>query len=160
MERKDLSLMLDDIKLNVRVGAILEYKGKILVEKNKKVDFGVITGGRIRTLESGREALIREIKEELNINLAEEKIELKALIENFFEFNNKIYHELYFVYKIELSNDYGIEDGFENVDNDDSKFHWYTKDEFKKQKILPVILKEIVDNTEFKNYIVNDLDKK
>lgn len=157
MERQDLSLMLGDVKLNIRVGAILEYNGKILVEKNKKVDFGVITGGRIRTLESGKEALIREIGEELNIDLSNENFELKALIENFFRFNNKTYHELYFVYKTELSNDYNIENGFENADNDDSRFYWYTKEEFKKQNILPAILKEIIENKEFKNYIVNDL---
>ena len=160
MEKPDLSLMLGDIKLNIRVGAILEYNGKILVEKNKKVDFGVITGGRIRTLESGQEALIREIKEELDVDLSKEKFNLQALIENFFEFNNKTYHELYFVYKAELSSDYGIENGFDNKDNDYSKFYWYTTEQFKKQNILPSILKEIIENKEFKNYIVNDLNKK
>lgn len=157
MERKDLSLMINDVKLNIRVGAILEYNEKILVEKNKTVDFGVITGGRIRTLESGKEALIREIKEELAIDLSNESFELLSLIENFFVFNDKTYHELYFVYKAKLSSNYGIEDGFENADNDDSRFYWYSKEEFKKQNILPAILKEIIDNKEFKNYIVNDL---
>ena len=61
---KDLSIMIDDAKLNVRVGAILRYKGKILVEKNTSVDFGVVPGGRIKTMESTRDALIREVREE------------------------------------------------------------------------------------------------
>ena len=59
---KDLSIMIDDAKLNVRVGAILRYKGKILVEKNTSVDFGVVPGGRVKTMESTRDALIREVK--------------------------------------------------------------------------------------------------
>lgn len=160
MEKKDLSLMIDDVKLNIRVGAILEYNDKILVEKNKTVDFGVITGGRIRTLENGKEALIREIKEELNVDLSKEEFKLISLIENFFNFNNKTYHELYFVYKVKLSDNYGIEDGFENADNNDSNFYWYTKEEFAKQNILPAILKEIIYNEEFKNYVVDDINKK
>jgi len=157
MKNQDLSIMLGNIKLNIRVGAILEYNEKILVEKNNSVDFGVITGGRIRTLESGKEGLIREIKEELDVDLSKEDFKLMSLIENFFEFDNKTYHELYFVYKVVLSNDYGIKDGFQNADNDDSKFYWLSKEEFKSQNILPSILKEIIENKEFKNYVVNDL---
>lgn len=157
MEKLDLSTMLGDIKLNIRVGVILEYNNKILVEKNKTVDFGVITGGRVKTLESGTETIIREAKEELGIDLSNEKLELISFIENFFDFDNKSYHELYFVYKVELSSDYEITDGFENIDNNDSKFYWYTKEEFKQQNILPAILKEIIYNKEFKNYVVKDL---
>lgn len=157
MEKLDLSTMLGDIKLNVRVGAILEYDNKILVEKNKTVDFGVIAGGRVKTLESGIETIIRETKEELGIDLSNENFELISFIENFFNFDNKTYHELYFVYKVELSSDYGIKDGYENIDNNDSRFYWYTKEEFQQQNILPAILKEIVYNKEFKHYVVNDL---
>lgn len=157
MEKLDLSTMLGDIKLNVRVGAILEYDNKILVEKNKTVDFGVIAGGRVKTLESGIETIIRETKEELGIDLSNENFELISFIENFFNFDNKTYHELYFVYKVELSSDYGIKDGYENMDNNDSNFYWYTKEEFNHQNILPAILKEIVYNKKFKHYVVNDL---
>lgn len=157
MEKQDLSIMIDDIKLNIRVGVIIEYNNKILVEKNKSVDFGVIPGGRIRTLESGQEALIREINEELEIDLSKEKFKLISLIENYFEFNNKTYHEIYFVYKTMLSKDYGIVNGYENADNNDSRFYWYTKEEFKQQNILPANLKEIIYNEEFKNYVVKDI---
>lgn len=157
MESLDLSTMIGDIKLNIRVGVILEYNNKILVKKNKTVDFGVIPGGRVKTLESGSETIVRELNEELGVDLSNESFKLISFIENFFNFNNKTYHELYFVYKVELSSDYGIKDCFENIDNNDSNFYWYTKEDFKQQNILPDILKEIVHNKEFKNYIVNDL---
>ena len=62
--------------------------------------------------------------------------------------------------KINLKSNMGIEDGFENADNNDSSFYWYDHEEFKKQNILPSILKEIIENKEFKHYIINDLDKK
>ena len=52
---KDLSVMIDDVKLNIRVGAIIKYQDKILVEKNKNVDFYVVPGGRVKTLENSKE---------------------------------------------------------------------------------------------------------
>ena len=157
MNKQDLSTMIGDVKLNIRVGAILEYQNKILIEKNKAIDYCVLPGGRIHTLESTEEAIIRELKEELGIDISYKKIKIISIIENFFEKDNKKYHELYYLYKIELDNDYNIKDGFENIDNNDSDFYWYTKEQFKTNNILPGILKEIIDNQEFKNYTVKDI---
>ena len=159
MSNKDLSIIIYDIKLNIRVGAIIQYQNKILVEKNKNVDFAVIPGGRIKTLESSPTSLIREIKEELGLDLNNEKIEMISLIENFFTFNNQKYHELYFVYKINLKQDYNLKNGIINLDNKDSTYYLLNEDDFQKTKILPNILKEIVLTKEFKHYIVNDLNK-
>ena len=159
MNNNDLSTMIDDIKLNIRVGAIIQYQNKILIEKNKNVDFSVIPGGRIKTLENSKEALIREIKEELGIDLSNEKFEMISLIENFFEFDNKKYHELYFVYKIDLKQDYDIKDGMTNLDNQESSYYLLNQEEFQKTNILPNILKEIILTKEFKHYIVNDLNQ-
>ena len=149
--------MIGDVKLNIRVGVILEYNKKILIEKNKEFDYCVLPGGRIHTLESTEEALIREVKEELGIDISEKNLKIFSIIENFFEKDNKNYHELYYLYKIELDNDYNIKDGFENIDNNDSDFYWYTREKFKENNILPSILKEIIDNKDFKNYIVKDI---
>ena len=157
MKNKDLSTMIGDVKLNIRVGVILEYNKKILIEKNKEFDYCVLPGGRIHTLESTEEALIREVKEELGIDISEKNLKIFSIIENFFEKDNKNYHELYYLYKIELDNDYNIKDGFENIDNNDSDFYWYTREKFKENNILPSILKEIIDNKDFKNYIVKDI---
>ena len=157
MKNNDLSIMIGDVKLNIRVGVILEYNKKILIEKNKEFDYCVLPGGRIHTLESTEEALIREVKEELGIDISEKNLKIFSIIENFFEKNNKNYHELYYLYKIELDNDYNIKDGFENIDNNDSDFYWYTREKFKENNILPSILKEIIDNKDFKNYIVKDI---
>ena len=129
MNNKDLSTMIDDTKLNIRVGAIIQYQNKILIEKNKNVDFSVIPGGRIKTLENSKEALIREIKEELGID------------------------------KVDLKQDYGIKDGIINLDNQDSNYYLLSQEQFQQANILPNILKEIILTKEFKHYIVNDLNQ-
>ena len=154
---KDLSIMIDDAKLNVRVGAILRYKGKILVEKNTSVDLGVVPGGRIKTMESTRDALIREVREEIGIDLTKYDMNIVSFIENFFEFDGKNYHELYYLYNVEIDDECNLYDGMPNYDNDGSKYYLLSDDEFKKDRILPEVLKEIITNDSFKNYIVNDL---
>ena len=102
MDAKDLSIMIENVKLNIRVGVILEYNNKILVEKNKKVDFGVITGGRIRTLESGPKALVREVEEESGIKVEKEEIQPFFLRKKYYrdypeENSNSCYEYHYYV---------------------------------------------------------------
>ena len=155
---KDLSVMINNVKLNIRVGAIIKHQNKILVERNKNVDFSVVPGGRVQTLETSLEALLREINEELGIDLSKETFELASLIENYFTFDNKNYHELYFVYKVDLKEEYNLNNGIENLDNSDSSYYLLTPEEFEKEKILPEITKEIIKEKEFKHYLINDLN--
>lgn len=154
---KDLSVMIDDVKLNIRVGAIIKYQNKILVEKNKNVDFYVVPGGRLKTLEDSKTALLRELKEELGINFSNEDFKVKSYIENFFTFDNNKYHELYLLYEVTLENDYNLQDGMPNLDNINTNYYLFSHEEFKQHKILPEKLKEIIDNNEFKHYVVNDI---
>lgn len=158
MAKKDLSVMIEETKLNIRVGAIIKYQNKILVERNKNVDFSVLPGGRIQTLETSHVALLRELDEELGIDLSKEKFELASLIENFFTFDNKKYHELYFLYKVELKGDYNLNNGIKNLDNNDSSYYFLNQEELEKEKMLPDIVKQIEKEKEFKHYIINDLD--
>lgn len=154
---KDLSVMINDVKLNIRVGCIIKYQNKILVEKNKNVDFAVIPGGRVQTLENSNNTLIRELKEELGIDFSNEQFNLISIIENFFKFDNTKYHELYLVYQTELKNDYNLQDGFTNLDNQDSKYYFLSEEAFKQEKLLPDILKDLTKEKEFKHYIVDEL---
>ena len=159
MNNKDLSVMINNIKLNIRVGAIIKYQDKFLIEKNKNIDFAVIPGGRIKTLENSKEALVREVKEEIGIDISNESFEIIALIENFFEFNNNKYHELYIVYKIDLKEEYNLTDNFTNLDDINAYYNLITLEELQKTKIMPNILKEITTAKEFKHYIVDNLNK-
>lgn len=158
-EKKDISLMIDDVKFNFRVGAILEYNGKVAIEKGDEV-FGVIPGGRVKVLEDVKSTLIREIQEEMHFDLSNKEMSLHSIIENFFVYNNTKFHELYFVYKIVLDeNDEIVNKGKDEFINYDSECNWYDWveiDKIDEEKILPVELKEIVKNKEFKTYIVRE----
>ena len=158
MKNKDLSIIIDEVKLNIRVGAIIKYQNKILIEKNQNVDFSVIPGGRIKTLENSKEALLREINEELELDLTNEEFKLISIVENFFIFNDTKYHELYLIYKVELKKDYNIKNGIINKDSQDSNYYLLDKEQIIKENIKPNILKEIIFSNEFEHYTVNEIN--
>ena len=61
-----------DITFNFRVGVMIEYKDKVLLETNGK--FWNFIGGRVHFGDSTIEAINREVKEELDITLKNLKL--------------------------------------------------------------------------------------
>ena len=157
---KDISIMIDDVKFNYRVGLIIEKGSKVLVEFNPEIDFVTLPGGRVQTTESSLEALKREIQEEMGIKLDTRELKMKALIENFFEFDNKKYHEIYILYKIRITgNNKAFTTNMKNMDSKASYYKWVKKDELDKANLLPVVLRDTVKNNKFENLVVKDIKK-
>lgn len=138
---KDLSIILDNSKLNIRVGVIFKYQDEILIELSKVGSNSVIPGGRVKILEKTIDALIREIKEEMNINLIKEKLSFFKVYENFFQDKLNV-HELFFVYQYEVNkNDYDILSKVsDNQDNNNSYFKFIKINELDNINLLPETL--------------------
>ena len=157
---KDLSVMIDNVKFNYRAGLLIEKGNKVLVECNPAIDFVTLPGGRVQTLESSMDALKREIKEEMNIELDSERIKMRALIENFFEMDEKKYHELYFLYKLKVtSKDTEFKKDMKNIDSKASYYKWVKKEDLEKENLLPVVLRDLVMRNGFETVVINDLRK-
>ena len=155
---KDLSVMIDNVKFNYRAGLLIEKGNKVLVECNPAIDFVTLPGGRVQTLESSMDALKREIKEEMNIELDSERIKMRALIENFFEMDEKKYHELYFLYKLKVtSKDTEFKKDMKNIDSKASYYKWVEKEDLEKENLLPVVLRDLVMRNGFETVVINDL---
>jgi 8-oxo-dGTP pyrophosphatase MutT (NUDIX family) len=155
---KDVSVMFDDIKFNYRVGLIIEKNNQIIIESSRVVDFSLIPGGRVKTLESTSQAMKREIKEEMGIDIEESEIVGKGLIQSFFKLDNKRYHELFFIYKLTLSNDDTRFDNVsDNLDSETNYYQWINKNTLEENNVLPNALKDIIDSNEFKTIIINEL---
>ncbi len=144
---EDLSIMVGEYKLNIRVGVIFKYQGKVLIEIRKdRVGNSVIPGGRLKISESSCDALIREIKEEMNITLDKEKLIYNNTIEEFFTFDNTKYHEIFFVYK------YSVDENFyqkllsikDNLDNHITEYIFVDPNEFDKVDLLPLEIRDII----------------
>ena len=61
---QDITLPVGEGYVNLRVGAIIEKDGKVLMVGNDDVDYYYSVGGRVQFGESAEEALRREVREE------------------------------------------------------------------------------------------------
>lgn len=154
----DLSIIIDGVKFNFRVGLLVKMKKQVLVECNQDYDFVVLPGGRVKTLESSEEALIREINEEMKIDLTKYNLEFIGIDENFFELDNIKYHELYFIYKIEIDENNDIfKDGMNNYDSKANYYKWVNILDLKEVNLLPKSLINIIDSNGIHHSIQKDL---
>ena len=154
----DLSIIIDGVKFNFRVGLLVKMKKQVLVECNQDYDFVVLPGGRVKTLESSEDALIREINEEMKIDLTNYNLEFICIDENFFELDNIKYHELYFIYKIEIDeNNEDFKDGMINYDSKVNYYKWVDILDLKEVNLLPKSLINIIDSNGIHHKIQKDL---
>lgn len=154
----DLSIIIDGVKFNFRVGLLVKMKKQVLVECNQDYDFVVLPGGRVKTLESSEDALIREINEEMKIDLTNYNLEFIGIDENFFELDNIKYHELYFIYKIEIDeNNEDFKDGMINYDSKVNYYKWVDILDLKEVNLLPKSLINIIDSNGIHHCIQKDL---
>ena len=154
----DLSIIIDGVKFNFRVGLLVKMKKQVLVEYNQDYDFVVLPGGRVKTLESSEDALIREINEEMKIDLTNYNLEFIGADENFFELDNIKYHELYFIYKIEIDeNNEDFKDGMINYDSKVNYYKWVDILDLKEVNLLPKSLINIIDSNGIHHNIQKDL---
>ena len=154
---KDISIMVGNVKFNYRVGLLIIKDKKVLVEVNPVIDYVVLPGGRVKTLEDSASALQREIEEEMGIKLKTSEIKLHAFFENFFEYDGIDTHELYVLYKIDVkSDDKRFKNDMINMDSEASYYKWVNEEEMKTIKLLPAELKDILYSKDFKRVVVRD----
>ncbi len=145
--KSDLHLTVDDITLNIRVGIIFKYQGKVLIEIRKdRVGNSVIPGGRLKIDELREDALKREIREEMDYELEDNRIFYKDTIETFFDFDGKRYHEIFFVYEYQMDDEiyHELLTKKENQDNHITDYIFVSYDEFDKVDLLPMEVRDII----------------
>ena len=153
----DLTLDVEDYKLNIRAGGVIIHNNKILTHRNINKDHYCLPGGRIEIGESSEQTIKREIYEELG-----KEIEITgylATIENFFEMENKKYHEIFFLHRIEFKNeeDKKINYIMHNVEGKEYlQYEWLDLDKIEEYNILPKCLKEVLKSQNFPIHVVND----
>ena len=132
----DISIFLDDIKLNIRSAIIIETERGYIFDKDKLDGFYYVVGGRIKTNETSEEAAKREIFEELGIKI--EKINLRCIMESFFICDNKKFHEICFYFEHKING---------NIDLPEDYFV-FNRDEIQKKDIRPKIIYEIINSND------------
>jgi len=127
---------------NYRVGAIIQYDGKLLMAKNSGDDFYYTIGGRVKFGESARETICREALEETGLPLEVER--LAFIHENFFTFEpeNKKCHEICLFFEMKPHHKLKeIRQSFEEVYGEVG-IHWLPISKLDEYKIYPEFFKK------------------
>ena len=146
----DLTIDVEDYKLNVRATVIIEHNGKILAHKNVRSNHYALIGGRVKIGEDSETTVKREMMEELG-----KKIDVTgyvATIENFFEMNGTKYHEILFVHKAEFVNeeDKKIEYSLKNIEGEDwLQYEWLDISKIDEYPLLPSSIKSVLKENKF-----------
>lgn len=140
----DLSFKTDEGRFNYRVAGLLLNESKVLIMKDENSPYYYFPGGRVSMHEKSEDAILREIREELSVDAAIER--LLWINENFFEEEvlKEKFHEICFIYLLSLKDDKLLTKGNEFEENEEGKIHtyyWKTFDELKELNVYPLFLK-------------------
>ena len=153
----DLTVVLDNKKLNIRACALIIHNNKLLVHNNVNESHVALVGGRVKIGESSEDTLKREIKEEMGKEI--EILEYVSTIENFFDADDMPYHEIMFVYRVDFKNeeDKKIVETIHNVEGEDElRYDWIDLDKIDEYPLKPDILKELLRNNKYLGHGIND----
>lgn len=139
----DLTINLQDYKLNIRATAIIIHDNKLLTHKNINSEYYALPGGRVQLGESSEETIKREIFEETG-----KEIEITGYVsttENFFKGENAKYHELMFIYRAEFKKeqDKHIISTIKNIEGEvELQYEWIDLNKIEEYDIRPKSIKE------------------
>jgi 8-oxo-dGTP pyrophosphatase MutT (NUDIX family) len=97
-----VTFTVENVRFSLRVAGVLQRRGgtEVLLQSTDEVDYWVLPGGRVHLGEASEQALRREMREELGIEIETPRLLLVA--EHFFPDRGHLYHELGFYYRFEL----------------------------------------------------------
>lgn len=95
-----LSFDLGSFRFNYRVAGICVHRGHVLLHRAESDGFWTVPGGRVEFGEPSRDALAREMREEIDMQVAVGR--LLWVVENFFGYAGQSHHELGFYYEMVL----------------------------------------------------------
>ena len=151
----DITIDVEDYKLNVRAAGVIIHNNKLLVHKNNREGHYALMGGRMAIGESSEETVKREFKEETGKDV--EITGYIGTVENFFQIDSKKYYEIMFIYKLEFidEEDKKIEETIKNIEGKDYlEYKWLPLDNLEQQPLRPEGVKQILKNGKFPQHII------
>ena len=99
----DIFFKTESLVFSLRAGGLLVRAGKVLLQKHREKEDYYIIGGHITGLETARDALRREFKEELGAEIGVDG--LAAVAEQFYPWEGTPWHQICFYYKVHLEDE-------------------------------------------------------
>ena len=147
----DIKIKTDDLKFKFRVSAVFIHDGKLLVDKYRTEESYCLPGGYVNLGETSSEGMIREIKEETNLDF--KVVKFMGIIENFFtNFDKDKTHEIADLQNFDLN----------KIENDNGfiihhHFKWIELSKLNECNLLPNSIKEdILNDTGIFHYVIKE----
>lgn len=140
----DISFIYGNDKFNYRVGAIILSDGKLLAMRDERSPYYYLPGGRVKIGETAEDAIIRELREELDINA--KIVRPLWLNQAFFteDVDHLHYHEicLYFLVDLLPTDLSDTRDCFTRHDGQHTHaFEWLPLEQLRHEYFYPIFLK-------------------
>ncbi len=141
----DITFKSPEGTFNYRVCAIILHEGKILAMKDERSPYYYLPGGRVNLNEKVEDAIIREVREELEADI--DIIRPLWLNQSFFEedVSKEIYHELCLYFLGDISKTDILSRGEKFILSENNKkhfFEWLDINKLKDLYFYPIFLKE------------------
>jgi len=155
MSKRDIRLMIEDVKFSVRAVGVLRKNNRILFQKRKGDEFWALPGGAIEVLERAKDVIARELEEEIGLKDVE-VIRPLWFVEYFFKFNNLDQHQYIIGYLLNIDDNNEIinKEEFDGIEEGKNIIYkWIDINNLQNEKIKPDYLKDklltMKDNFEF-----------
>lgn len=147
MSKKDLRLMIGDVKFSVRAAAVLKKDNKILFQQKKGDKVWALPGGAIEVLERAKDVLKRELEEEIGLTDVD-VIRPLWFVEYFFTLDNMPWHQYIIGYLLDIKDENIInKEEFKGIEKDkDIIYKWFNINEINDVNIKPNYLKDKLIN--------------
>ncbi len=147
----DLKIKTDKEEFHVRSCGIIKQENNFLIMRVNNTAYYHIPGGHIEIGEDSKQAITREIKEEIGCDIQEAS--LFAIQENFWVKENKKCHGIEFYYIIKPKHELEIKDYHKiEIDKGEEKlldFKWVTPEQLKEIDLRPSNIRDILINGEY-----------
>lgn len=164
---KDILFQTETDVFSYRVAGILIHDGKVLLQKPRNDDGYAFPGGHVGFGETSIEALIRELKEELGMEV--KVLGLRFVGEVFFSWNHKPCHQISLFYEVDfatipdflLASSFLMKDSTENEEYS-VEFHWVPLSQIDRLPLYPASTKSLLTNfpTEISHFVDFDRGEK
>ncbi|HSD83917.1 MAG TPA: NUDIX hydrolase [Anaerolineae bacterium] len=132
----------DHIRFTHRVVGVALDRDRGLLHRTDSMNFWALPGGRAELLEPSPETLVREMCEELGVEVKVDR--LLWLAENFFEYGAHSYHEIGFYFLMHLPPDSPLRDQTTFLGHEDNLpiyFEWHPLATLENVRLYPTFLR-------------------
>ena len=150
MGKRDIRVMIEDIKFGARAVGVLKKNNRILFQKRASDEFWALPGGGIEVMERAKDVIVRELEEEIGLKGVTVKKPL-WFVEYFFNFDNTNWHQYIIGYLLDINDDSEIiyKDEFDGIEvKKNIIYKWIDLKDIKNAPIKPEYLKEKLLNTD------------